>query len=288
MPASPRSSRQSMALSPAPDEIEGRPAPLRVDWEILGPDIIAAWGRPRGEIMPEHVAIYGQTRSGKTYLQAVLLMMRVRARGSNVVVLATKPADKTILSMGWPIIYHWPPRNDEEPHQLIYWAKRPLADGKRSMAVRTAIQRESVEELLDGLFVEDSNTILVWDEVAYVENVLGLRSYVEMYLREGAGLGITNITNTQRGARVSRFIHSESSWSYAFKPKDRDDTERVAEILGDRKYFIPVLNSLDAVKREFVVVHTLTGEVYISHIPDGFLEKIRPRKKDNSGVRRSM
>lgn len=262
------------------------PWPERVEWEILGPDFVRAWGYPRDEFTPEHMEILGPTRSGKTYFQAVVLQMRAAVRNTHVVVLATKPADATILSMGWPVISKWPPPNDDKHRQVIYWAKRDDSNDD-DLAERYRKQQLKVRRLLDDLFVEDANIILVWDEVAYIEHVLKLSDYVTMYQREGAGLGITNVFNTQRGARVSRYVHSESSWTICFKPKDADDTKRIAEILGDRRHYIEVLNSLDASKREFLMVHSLTGEAYISHIPEGTLKIIKgnsekPRFRDAS------
>lgn len=213
--------------------------------------------------------ILGPTRSGKTYFQAVVLQMRAKIRGSHIVVIATKPADATITAMGWPIVTSWPPPHEKKYEQCIYWAKRP-GPGKEGLAK----QQAKLVDLLDQLFVPDANIIVVWDEVAYIEQVLKLADYVTMYQREGAGLGITNVFNTQRGARVSRYVHSESSWTVCFRPKDADDAKRIAEILGDRKHYLEVLDSLDQVDREFLMVHHLTRQAFISHIPEGTLKGI--------------
>ena len=260
--------------SQRPRNIEDTPWPERIDWEILGPDFVAAWGYPRGEFQPEHIEILGPTRGGKTYFQAVILKMRAKARRSHIVVLATKPADATISAMGWPIVTKWPPPDQRKYEQVIYWAKRPSPDDDGIEQQRTMVKR-----LLNELFEPSANVILVWDEIAYVEQVLKLESYVTMYMREGAGLGITNVLNTQRGARVSRYVHSESSWTVCFRPKDADDAKRIAEILGDRQHYMQVLNTLDSVKREFLIVHSLTQESYISHIPKGTLTGIEKAKE---------
>lgn len=205
--------------------------------------------------------------------------MRVDARRSHVVVLATKPADATISSMGWPVVTSLPIPDDKKHAQCIFWAKRPNLSDEGTKA-----QSDLVKAFLDSLFRPGANVILVWDEIAYVEQVLRLESYVTMYQREGAGLGITDVMNTQRGARVSRYVHSESSWTVCFKPKDADDTKRIAEILGNRNHYIDVLNDLDPVKREFIMVHQLTGDAYISHIPEGTL-KIKSRPEDTVSKR---
>jgi len=275
------SSRTAPARQPDRQDVGATRWPERIEWEELGPELVAAWGFPRGRFQPEHMEILGPTRSGKTYFQAVVLQMRAQARQSHIVVLATKPADATITAMGWPIVTSWPPPEGKKYNQVVYWARRPSLDD-----AGLAKQHTKVKELLEALFVKDSNTILVWDEVAYIEHILKLSDYVTMYQREGAGLGITNVFNTQRGARVSRYVHSESSWTVCFRPKDADDAKRIAEILGDRKHYIEVLNTLDPLKREFLVLHSLTGESYISHIPEGTLKGIgKPEETQRKGHR---
>lgn len=241
----------------------GQLYPQRVDWEELGPDFLEAWGRPNGKFEPEHVEILGKTGSGKSYFEKHILEARAKLRGSHVVILLTKPADKTILSMHWPVVTSWPPSQwKKENAQVIYWAK---SEGLSKEA--RARQAGKVLELLDGLWHPDSNVILAVDEIAYVEQELGLRTHMTTFFREGRTLGITVVASTQRPAGVSRTVHSETSWVVAFAPKDQDDAERVAQILGDKKHYMDVLMDLDREKREFVLVHTLTREAYISHLP---------------------
>jgi hypothetical protein len=250
----------------APEELTpaGRSYPPRVPWEELGPDFLEAWGRPRGEWMPEHLEILGPNGSGKSWFEKVILQARAALRGSHIVILATKPADKTLSEMGWPVVTEWPPsRWREENAQVIYWAK---AEGLGRDAVQR--QREKVEELLDGLWHPDSNVVLCIDEIAYITQELGLATHITTYYREARALGITLVANTQRPQGVPRAMHSESTWAVCFAPKDEDDAERVAQALGDKKHYTAVLMHLDREKREFLLTHNLTREAYISHIPD--------------------
>lgn len=263
----PASSPPTAETEPEPTEARltaaGRPYPQRVPWEELGPDFLEAWGRPNGHFEPEHMEILGKTGSGKSYFEKHILTERAKLRGSHVVILLTKPADKTILSMDWPVVTSWPPSQwKKENAQVIYWAK---STGLSPQA--RAAQAAKVEELLNALWHPDSNVILAMDEIAYVEQELGLRTHVTTYFREGRTLGITVVASTQRPAGVSRTVHSETSWVVAFSPKDEDDAERVAQICGDKKHYMEVLADLDREKREFVLVHTLTREAYISHLP---------------------
>lgn len=234
-----------------------RPIP-RVPWAELGPEFIRQWGRPNGKHEPEHLTVYGKSGSGKTYFTGRVLADRARARGSHVVVVATKKADKTVSSLGWPIIHDWPP--DYGQNQVIYWAKaRGLSDRDQ--------QREKVLALMDALWRPQSNIIIYWDELPYIETMLGLRDEIGTFYREGRSHGITNVASMQRPARVSREAHSEAGWTVAFPPKDQDDRDRVAEVLGNRVLFRQVLDSLDRTRYEFLIRHDLSGETYISHLP---------------------
>jgi hypothetical protein len=283
--------------SPAPDEPEfeevptearltsaGKLYPQRVPWELLGPDFIEAWGRPNGKFQPEHVEVLGPTGSGKSYWEMTVLVERVRLRRSAVVILLTKPADKTLSELDWPVISKWPPSEwNDKNRQVIFHAKsHGLGKAARQR------QAEQVEQLLDGLWHPEANVVLAVDEIAYVEQELGLRTHMTTFFREGRTLGITVMASTQRPAGVSRAVHSETAWVVAFAPKDEDDAERMAQILGEKKHYRDVLLDLDREKREFVIVHNLTREAYISHIPGPKKPQKTAPKSDQSepGTRR--
>lgn len=260
------STSQGSRLSPREVALS-KPLPDRVDWAELGPEFFSAWGYPRGEFMPEHIEILGQTGSGKSFFEKTILMERARLRGSRIVVIATKPADATLTSTGWPVVQSWPPgqgwtKNRRRYEQVIFWAK---AKGL-SKAARTR-QAFLIEELLEMLWIPDSNIIVVFDEIAYVEKELGLRTHVERYFREARGLGITVVATTQRPQGVTRYMHSESAWSVFFAPKDEEDAERMAQVAGNKLYYRGVLAELNRSKYEFLLVHNLSGESYISSLP---------------------
>lgn len=232
----------------------------RVDWAELGPHFLAAWGYPRGKRMPEHLEILGQTGSGKSYFERSILTERARARGSHIVVIATKPADDTLTAAGWPVITDWPPPYGK--NQVIFWAKA------KGLGVQgRAEQRRKIAELMERLWVPKSNRIIVFDEIAYIDSDLGLRIPLTRYYREGRALGITIVATTQRPQGVPRYMHSESAWSIFFAPKDEDDAERMAQVAGSKRGYMPILMELDRTKYEFLMVRNLTGERYISSIP---------------------
>lgn len=266
-----------MQASPArtrtPREIAlNKPLPDRVGWDLLGPEFFQAWGYPRGEFTPEHIGIYGPTGRGKSYFERYILRERARLRGSRIIVVGTKGADRTLSEFGWPIIEEWPPParwRDRKANfdQVVFWARtHQLGDEGLDQ------QGHAVRHLLDQLWVPDANTILAFDEMAYLCEELNrppyrLRSVVSRYLREGRSHGITVVASTQRPAGVVRTMHSETSWSVFFAPKDEEDAERLAQVAGNKLYYRRVLTELNPVKFEFLLVHNLTGESYISSLP---------------------
>lgn len=208
--------------------------------------------------------LLGPTGSGKSFFETTVLKERVARRGSHVVVIATKPADDTIAALGWPVIDQWPPNEwKKENRQVIYWAKAPTPD-EHGMAM----QRAAVNDVLHKLWKPQSNVIVVFDEQAYLESELGLRTIVTRYWREARSLGITLVASTQRPAFVSRYMHSESTWAVFFAPKDEDDLKRMAEVAGNRKHYREILASLDSDEKEFLLINTRSRESYISRIDD--------------------
>lgn len=254
-----------------------RPTPAdlgieRADWVELGPAFISTWGRPGGRFDPEHLTVYGKSGSGKSYFVGYVLQQRARARGSHVVIVATKRADRTLTALGWPIVQSWPPGYGER--QVIYWAR-----AKGISAVHRQPQRLKVKKLMDSLWVPGSNVVVYWDELPYIEEMLQLRPEIQNYYREGRALGITNVASMQRPSGVTRLAHSEAGWTVAFCPKDVDDRDRVAEVLGDRSRFRLALDGLDRRKHEFIMRHDRTGETYISHLPRPARATVRSPKR---------
>lgn len=220
---------------------------------------MSVWGRPNGQVMPEHMSVYGPTGSGKTYFITYVMTERARLRGTHAVAIATKLDDRTLTDAGWPIIEDWPP--DYGKDQVIWWARGGLSDEQQ------AEQRVRMQRIMNTLWQKDANKIVAWDELPYVSGDLGLFRPVGTYYREGRGLGITNVAALQRPSGVPRYVHSECRWTVAFRSKDQDDRDRVAEVLGDRQYYREVLKNLDAEKREFLIKRELTGECFISTLP---------------------
>lgn len=233
----------------------------RVGWEQLGPEFIRAWGRPGGRYDPEHLTVYGKSGGGKSYFVGYVLQLRVDTRGSHACAVATKKTDRTLSRLGWRITDSVPLYGYGEK-TVIYWAK-----AKGISAEHLPPQRLKIKKLMDELWVPNSNILVYWDELPYLEQDLKLKRELATFYREGRSNGITNVASMQRPTGVTRLAHSEAGWTVAFPPKDADDRDRVAEVLGNRIQFRQVLDTLDRRKHEFLMRHDLTGETYISHLP---------------------
>lgn len=232
------------------------------DWETeLEPAFIRLWGNRDNTHEPEALTVYGKSGTGKSTFMGTVVDKRAQLRGAHVVYVATKPTDRTIQRFGWKIISDWPPGYNET--KVVYWAR-----AKNLSREERAKQRAKVRKLMDGLWTPNANIIVVWDELVYIEQALGLKLEIETFYREGRALGITNVASMQRPSGVNRLAHSESGWSAAFPPKDQDDRDRVAEVLGDRARFRIALEHLDRSRREFILRDDRTGETYVTHLPD--------------------
>jgi hypothetical protein len=232
----------------------------RIPWSVLGPEFIAEWGRPRGKNEPEHVQILGPSGSGKGVFQKDVLLERARRRQSQIVFIATKPADKTTLSMGWPVTDTW--RGVTQNEQVVYWPRTALLG-----AARKNYMRDKIMDVLGRLWTPDSNTVVVFDEIARMEKLgIDVKEMIEMYFTEGRGLGITCVFGKQRTQGVGRDTTGNTDWKITFRMNDQSDTERVAELFGRKQEYVPVVNSLDRKKFEFLIQHKLDLKTFISWV----------------------
>lgn len=189
-----------------------------------------------------------------------MLTTRANLRGSHAVVIATKKADATLTTAGWPVTDEWPPNYGD--NQVIYWSRGGLSDDQKRE------QGQRIARLGNTLWTPDSNIVVAWDELPYVCGDLRLNPMIGTYYREGRGNGITNVAALQRPSDgVNRNVHSNTHWTAAFQPADEDDAKRVAELFGNRRYYTHVLTGLDREHHEFLLKHHLTGEVYRSALP---------------------
>jgi hypothetical protein len=268
---------------PAPEQPAPPPAdwrrdpgftwPERIPWSELGPAFTAAWGRADpAHPDPEGVEIVGQTGSGKSYLLCTMLQDRMVRRKSGEVIVCTKKADRVFSLLGWPVIDN--PRDIKDHPNCLYWPRT-----SRTGTARREYHDQKINQLLDALWVKDSNRVVAFDEIGYVESLSGeAKANVQMYWREGRSLGITVVGMKQRPQGALRDMHSETYWTAAFKPKDRADLERWAELFGARRDWMPVFDSLDRGRREFIIANPVHDEAFISWV-DVPLRPVKPPRK---------
>lgn len=241
----------------APDEF--RPRVIR--WEKL--ERIFARQHKQGE----HVAIVGQTGSGKSVLGLRLCQVIARRKSTDglparVVVFATKPRDDTVTALGWPVIKKWPPSYGQE--HCIIWPKGGEPD---TMAAR---QRRIFRPLMTRIFHEGGQTLYI-DEASYFEeslpNGLGLAATMNQYWTSARSLKLTLIAGTQRPRHVTRSMWSEPSWLFIFAPDDEDDLTRVAQLSGVKRQVLEIAPTLGG--HEFICIHRPRGgtkKIYVSKV----------------------
>jgi nucleoside-triphosphatase THEP1 len=239
-----------------PQEIERRP------WSQVGPAFIEVWGRfdPK-DPQPENLEAIGQNGSGKSFAIGQILAEMVRRRSSHFVFIATKPTDKTISSMGLPIVDTV--REFRQHDQCVFWPRT-----KKTGVARKEYQASRIRELLDAIWAdEEGNIIVVFDEFSRIETMSpDLREILAMFLREGRSHGITCVAGKQRAQGVNRDMHSESRITLIFPVKHEQDKEACAEVLGSKKLYLPVIKSLSLADHEFILRHEQADLVIITYI----------------------
>jgi hypothetical protein len=233
--------------------------PQRVPWSQLGPEFAAVWGRADpDDPQPEGMEIIGPNGSGKTHLLATVLQDREHVRNTPAVLVATKPADSTLLKLGWPVTSDW--ADVRKLRQCVYWPRtKLLGDARKSYHER------KIGDLLERLWVPNSNTIVAFDDIGYTEKLSRkVAELIEMYWRESRSQGITPVGMKQRPQGANRHMSSETWWTAAFVPKDQADKERFAELFGRKQDWMPVFDAMDPDRHEFLLRHTRTRQTYIS------------------------
>lgn len=236
------------------------------------------WGRAdASNPQPEHMEVIGMSGSGKTVFVCKAVQERMVVRKTPCVIICTKPADATVLKLGWPIVDT--PEQARKKQWCIFWPRT-----RKTGTARREFQRDTIQNLLDHFWVAGSNCIIVFDDFGYVQSLSPeIRDTAEMYLREGRSEGITDVLIKQRPQGARREMHSETNWTVAFVPKDRSDGERFAELFGAKKDWLPIFDSMNPDNHEFLIKHARSRAVYISWI-DEPLRAIKPPNAERGGL----
>lgn len=251
----------------------------RIPWSQLAAEFAEAWGRANPEDpQPEHVEVIGINGSGKTLWVCKAVQERMIVRHTPCVILQSKPADDTVMRLGWPVITDGDVKKVMRERWSIYWPQTNATGQARKL-----FQADQFMKLLDALWRPEANTIVVYDDLGYIQSLYtsrkeSLNAVIEMYLREGRSSGITNVLIKQRPQGAKREMHSETQYTVAFAPKDRDDAERFAQLFGDKKVYMPVFETMNSAKHEFLIKHFKTGAEFISWVDTPLRSIKRPER----------
>lgn len=229
-----------------------------VPWRDLEHEFLNSWGRPAGRVESEHVAVIGPTRSGKSYFLTYIAKARAALRGTACTVIATKAADKTLRDTGWPVIRDFPPSFDAR-NNYILWPQASQDENASLLGMHRTIKKA-----LNSYWTPDANRLVIFDEIAFIEQELKLKTLINRYWRESAALGITVAATTQRPRNVSRYMWSEPAWLVSFRPPDEDEARRVAEIIGGKRLMLDSLLSLT--RHQFIIINRNEREAFISKL----------------------
>lgn len=177
-------------------------------------DLARSLGLPTVWRPGEHVAVVGDTGSGKTYLVSKLTALR-----HYVVMLRTKPDD--IEFPGFV--------PSQTADAMERWnAERILLSPKLSRQAR------EIKSALQRTWEHGGWTTVV-DELWYAERRLGLSKDIENLLTQGRSKKISMVVGMQRPSQVSRFAIAECTHLFVFRLEGRD-AKTVSEASSPRMH----------------------------------------------------
>lgn len=157
----------------------------------------------------EHVAVIGDTGSGKTYLLSRLLEPgRYR---DYVIVLKTKLRDDSFDHFrGYKQISSLKQISVNQNYYV-------LAPSRKALPQQTV-------ELLEMADASGGWTVVI-DELFYLQEKLRLTDYIDDLLTQGRSSKLTIVCGMQRPVRITRFAISQARHVFAFEQEGRDAQE---------------------------------------------------------------
>lgn len=169
----------------------------------------------------EHVALIGPTGSGKTTLLLALIAFR-----KYVVVIGTKPADRTLAQLqrrGFKRIEKWNPRLSPRAYpKRLLWPDASEVDSE-------AEQRKEILAALKAIYKQKGWCVCI-DELWYVIHHLKLEKTVKTYLQQARAINISLICATQRPAFVPLEVYDQSTHLFFWRDNDERNLSRISGI----------------------------------------------------------
>lgn len=165
----------------------------------------------------DHVAVVGDTGTGKSTLMARLLLARqfsiavktkrdpIKFPGKRVTKLNRGRLQRSGLDLRDPRVDRW---------------YLDLSTGRDIRSFRRE-QQEEINLLFDRVWDAGGWAVLL-DETFYVNTVLKLKEPLEAMLTQGRSMGITMMMGIQRPVDVTRFVMSSASHVIAYRQDGRD------------------------------------------------------------------
>lgn len=205
----------------------------------------------------EHFALIGPTGQGKTTMLMNLLPIH-----HYVTVFATKPADasmdRLIKNNGYLKMSRWRSLDPRNVPRRVLW---PNARRLNSVAK----QKEVFTDAFDRIYREGAWTVAI-DELWYVVNMLGLETFVKLYLLQARSLGISLLIATQRPANVPLEVYDQSTHLMFWRDNDRRNLDRLSDINSkDSALVREIVRNLD--QFQVLYINTRTGKMIRTHAP---------------------
>ena len=195
----------------------------------------------------EHVAIIGDTGTGKSQLMTLL----VEHRDSTIVTLTKH--DPSIK---------WEGTKTKEAADITAarsrrWVLRPTYE----------TQRVEIARMFEATW-KQRGWALFLDETYYIARQLKLEKLLERHLTQGRSMGLTLIMGAQRPVDISRFVLSSCTHLIVFR-QDGRDAKTVAEAAAN-----PISEALSALEpHQFLWYHRASRSSFIGRLQDLDAEK---------------